>query len=324
MSSKLIKEVEAASTIGISGHIRPDGDCVGSTTGLYHYIRDNYPEKDVKIFLQPFSQGIMDVIDMPVFTPCEDLGDHPFDLFVSLDSSSSDRLGDAESIFKNAKKTVVLDHHKTNTGFGDINIVVPDSCSACEVLFDCLEEEKISLSCAKSIYLGIVHDSGVFKYSAVTGHTMEIAGKLIDKGIDTSYLIDRSFYSKTWNQTKLFARALDKACITEDGMITYTLITREDLAEFDCTCMDTDGIVEQLRLVDTAEIAMFVREDGDSFYKFSLRGKTGIIDVSEIACAHGGGGHYMAAGFNLEGDADAVVSQVLSEIKEKLAAGRRN
>ena len=318
MSSKLLEAVKEAKTIGISGHIRPDGDCVGSTSGFYHYVKENYPDKEVKYFLQPFATGIAEVIDVPPVSSYEEYKDYVFDLFVSLDSSTSDRLGEAEVIFNNAKKTLVLDHHKTNIGFGDINIVVPDACSACEVLYDNLEADKISLSAAKSIYLGIVHDSGVFKYNSVTGHTMEIAGRLMDKGIEISSLIDRSFYAKTWNQTKLFAWALEKASITDDGLITYTLLTLEDLKKYNCTSMDTDGIVEQLRLVDTAEVSIFVRQDGEEEYKFSLRGKIGIVDLSEIATIYGGGGHFMAAGFSVNGKFEDIFPSVLSEIQNRL------
>ena len=317
MSSKLIEAIKKAETIAISGHINPDGDCVGSTSGLYHYILANFPEKKVFYFLQDPAEGIKAVIDMPQTAAYADYQETVFDLFISLDSSTEDRLGDAAPIFDNAKFRFVVDHHKTNIGFGDENVIVADASSACEVLFDLLDEDKINLNCAKSLYLGIVHDTGVFKYSLTSGHTMEIAGKLMDMGIDTAYTIDRSFYEKSWKQTKLFARALDKACLAANGRLSYTVIDKKDLDEFDCTKMDTDGIVEQLRLVNTVEVAMFIRQDGENLYKVSLRAKTGIVDVSEISVMYNGGGHKMAAGFSVEGDIAEIVPTLVEEITKR-------
>ncbi|MBQ8281273.1 MAG: bifunctional oligoribonuclease/PAP phosphatase NrnA, partial [Lachnospiraceae bacterium] len=270
--SSLLDRIEVAETIAISGHVRPDGDCVGSTTGLYRYISENFPEKKVYLTLEKAPDSVQKCIDCSMIMSALELPED-IDLFVSLDCSSLDRLGDAAERFETAKERFVVDHHKTNAFFGDYNEVVPEASSCCEVLYDLLDEERISYKAAVSLYLGIVHDTGGFKYSSTSKHTMEIAGKLLDKGIDSAFIIDTSFYERSWIQNKLMARAISNAQLTEDGFVAYTVISQNDLTEFDATSADTDGIVEQLRLTEGVEIAMFIREDAENAYKVSLRAK---------------------------------------------------
>ena len=315
MTKTLIQAIEEAEKIGITGHIRPDGDCIGSTVGLFNYVRKNYPEKKVMLFLEQIPQEMKNVLDAPEVLNGEDY-DIKFDLFVSLDSSSVDRLGPNQSLFENAGVRYVIDHHKTNTGFGDYNHVIPDASSCCEVLFDLLDYKKMDLGIAAPIYLGIVHDTGVFKYSSTGRHTMEIAGMLLDLGVDSGRIIDGTFYEKSWAQNKLLALALNKAELYHDGFTALTLITRDDLKSVGLTMNDTDGIVEQLRLTRGVEIAVFIREDGDDYYKLSLRSKNGLVDVSKIAVAYSGGGHLRAAGFNATGNIEEIIKNVLSLIEE--------
>ena len=143
---------------------------------------------------------------------------------------------------------------------------------------------------------------------------MEVAGKLVEKGVRGDKIIDGSFYEKTWNQNKLLGIALDKAQLYLDGYVAATVLTREDLKRAGCTLYETDGIVDQLRLTRDVEIAMFVREDGDDFYKFSLRAKNGEIDVSEISVEYKGGGHEMAAGFSAHGKIEVLLKELLESI----------
>lgn len=309
----LLDKIDKAETIAISGHVRPDGDCVGSTTALYHYIKDNYPDKKVYLTLEPAPHSVKKCLNCDMIINADALPDE-IDLFVSMDSSSIDRLGDAQSDFVGAKERIVVDHHKTNTFFGDYNIVFAEAGSCCEVLYNLLEENKITYSVALSLYLGIVHDTGGFKYSSTTSETMNIAGKLLDMGVDSATVIDTSFYEKTWLQNKILARALDNAKMTADGFVAYSVISSKDMSEIGVKASDTDGIVEQLRLTEGVEIAMFLREDAPETYKVSLRSKKGLVDVSEISLLFGGGGHVKAAGFTAYGKLDEIIESILSEI----------
>lgn len=311
----LITEIENAEAIAILGHMRPDGDCVGSTLGLYNYISDNYPGKRVQVYLQNFSDVFM-FLSGADRVKC-DVDEQRYELCVVLDCSDMLRPAEFIRYFETADRTVCIDHHASNTGFGDVRYIEPEASSACEVLYKLLDEDKINAECAECIYTGIVHDTGVFKHSCTGRDTMCIAGALIDKGARPNYVIDETFYRKTFVQNRLLGYALLNMKQYAGGRITYTLLTNDDYADFGATSMDSDGVVDQLRLTSGTEVAVFMYQTGDDEYKFSLRSND-YVDVSTIAASHGGGGHVRAAGFNMSGAADELVRQVISEIEGKL------
>ena len=186
------RQVQTAQTIAISGHMNPDGDCIGSCLGLYTYIVEQYPEKEVTLFLEPVQDKFSFLKYADQITQEKKI-DGPYDLFFSLDCSDTDRLHDFKGYFEEAKYKICVDHHFTNEGFGDLRFIVPDASSTCEVLFDMFDWDKISLECAQDLYMGIVHDTGVFKHTNTTRKTMETAGALLEKGIHSEDIIDRTF-----------------------------------------------------------------------------------------------------------------------------------
>ena len=196
--SDILKDVKS---VGITGHIRPDGDCTGSVLALYNYIVENMPETDVDLYLeQPGSEFYyLKNIDKIKNTP----EDKKYDVFFVLDCSSLDRIEPFISCFNNASKTVCIDHHVSNTGFTDLSKIEPQASSACEVLYGTMDADKISRNVAECIYTGIIHDTGVFKYSCTSKKTMEIAGEMMEKGIDYSDIIDNTFYKKTYVQNQI-------------------------------------------------------------------------------------------------------------------------
>ena len=203
----IIEELGAAKVVGITGHIRPDGDCTGSVLGLYNYLKDNAPDIDVNVYLEQPSDKLsylngFDAIKN-VIEP-----DKKFDAFIVLDCSSIDRIEPFADGFKNADKTICIDHHISNDSFADVNNVIPTASSACEVLYDTFDAGKVSRNTAECIYTGIIHDTGVFKYSCTSLRTMEIAGKMMQMGIDYSDIIDNSFYKKSYVQNQILGRAL--------------------------------------------------------------------------------------------------------------------
>ena len=306
----IIEEIGHAKVIGITGHIRPDGDCVGSTLGLYNYIRKNLPECEVTVYLEKpsdefnYLSGINDIK--------HEAEDKHFDLFVVLDCSSMDRIEPFMSCFENADKTICIDHHISNNSFADVNYVEPQSSSACEVLYTTFDEDKVDKNVAECIYTGIIHDTGVFKQSNTTKHAMTVAGDLIEKGARPYYVIDETFYKKTFAQNKLLGVALGNAIQYADGKITLSVLSKEDFKNTGTTKADTDGIVDQLRITEGTETAVFMYQLDDG-YKVSLRSNS-IVDVSRIAVSHGGGGHIRAAGFSMMGDIREIVSLIVSEI----------
>ncbi len=312
---RLFELIEKQNTIAIVGHIRPDGDCIGSSLGLYNYIMDNYPDKVVNVFLQPindkfkFLKGSSEILNEP--------NNNIYDLSISVDCSDTDRHGEFADVFKSAKKKVCIDHHRSNQGFGDLYYCDPDASSACEVVSRFLEMSNISKSCAECLYMGIIHDTGVLKYSATSEETMYIVGKLIAKGIDTQFIIDETFYKVRYNQNRLTGKALMDAKLYLDGKVIASCISTEIFDEFHATKEDTDGIIDKLRVTEGVEVAILGYQTGENEFKFSMR-SIACVDVSVISVHFGGGGHIRASGFTLEGTYEDSLEKILEMVKEQL------
>lgn len=318
MEEKLEKIVSGAKLIGISGHVHPDGDCVGAVLGCTLYLKKVLGDSvQIYSYLEGISKSLsmlngLENIDTEYHFP-----DRPFDLFISLDCGSSDRLGRCEKAFLEANGKIVFDHHITNAGFGDVNFVYPSASSTCEVIFDFLDEKQIDLSIAEALYVGIMHDTGVFKYSCTSERTMCIVGRLMSKGIDTADLIDRTYFIKSFLQLKTLGFALNKAKLGLDGKLISTVLTLNDLEKLGAAASDTESIVSQIRTTEGVEVAVFIREDEPGLYKFSLR-SNGKVDVAGIAASFGGGGHKLAAGFSIKADLDETFTQISAMVMFQL------
>jgi len=317
--SFLENQIIQSKTVAITGHTRPDGDCVGSCMGLYNYIVENYPDIEVDVYLESVPESYKLVkrseeVKQPTGQP------KAYDLFISLDNSQRDRMtAGVEEWFDMAAVTMNIDHHISNTEFAQINHVVPKASSASEVLYDLLNPEKITLSAAEAIYMGIICDSGVFKYSNTSEHTMQVAGCLLTAGVDSSRWIDEVFYERTYVQAQLLGQALLNSCRVFDNKCIYTIITRKMFDDFHAGHEDLEGIVEQLRLTKGVEVAILISENEIGTSKFSFRSKS-YVDVNQVAALQGGGGHIRAAGCTVHGDLHVALKQFLEVIEGQLSA----
>lgn len=318
MKSFLESQIMESRTVAIVGHTRPDGDCVGSCMGLYNYIKDNYPEIQVDVYLE----SIMDsykIVKRTKEIRQPDGEDKIYDVCICLDTSQKNRMTEgAEPYFDKAKQTINIDHHVSNTGFAGVNHVVSTASSASEVVYDLLNPEKITLAAAEALYMGIICDSGVFKYSSTSEHTMQIAGHLMSIGVDSSRWIDEVFYERTYTQAKLLGQALLNSQTAFDGRCIYTLVDREMFDRFGADRNDLEGIVEQLRLTKGAEVAILMSETEEGTTKFSFRSKR-YVDVNQVAGLYGGGGHVRAAGCTVQGNYKEALKRFLDAIEGQLA-----
>ena len=313
----LLEEIGEAKLIGIAGHIRPDGDCVGSVLGLYNYLNNALSDVKIKIFLEEpskifsFLKGYDDIDSS--FTYEDD-----FDVFFSLDSGDLERIGEAGRFFENAKKSICIDHHISNLGFGNVHLVEPQASSTCEVLSRLFEDEYMDLSVAEALYTGIVHDTGVFQYSNTSKETYEALGRLVSYGVDSSRIIDETFYQKSYVQNQILGRALLESILFMDGKCIASCLDRKLLEFYNVTSKDLDGIVNQLRVTKGVEVAIFMYEIGTLEFKISMR-SNGKVNVSKVATYFGGGGHVRAAGCTMNGTFYDVLNNLSLHIEEQLA-----
>lgn len=308
--------LEGVQTVAIAGHVRPDGDCVGSCLATYNYIKDNYPKIEVALYLQPIP-NIFKFLSRAdeIIHSCEE--DKTYDLFIAQDCGDLKRLGDAAKYFETAKKTICVDHHVSNDNFADENYIFPYASSASELVFELIGEKSITKKIAECIYVGMVHDTGVFQYSCTSAKTMEIAGKLMEMGIDFSKIVDETFYTKTFEQNQILGKALLNSRLLLDGKMIASVITMEEMKQYHVLPKHLDGIVNQLRVTKGVEAAVFLYENEDGSYKVSTR-SNGLVNVAELAVKFGGGGHERAAGFSMEGTPEDLINKVAFEIEKQL------
>lgn len=267
---KMISELKGIRTAAIAGHVRPDGDCVGACMGLYLYLKENYPEIETDIYLEEpkesllFLQGTQNI--QTSYTE-----EKSYDVFFVLDTSVKNRMGVALKAFESAKKTICIDHHISNKGFADVNVIDPNASSASELLYTLLEKEKVTKPVAEALYTGIANDTGVFQYSCTSPKTMRIAAELMETGIAFSKIVDKSFYEKTYVQNQILGRCLMESIMVLDGQCIIGVIRRKDMDFYHVEPKDLDGIVQQLRVTKGVEVAMFLYEQKVQEFKVSLR-----------------------------------------------------
>lgn len=304
-------------TVAIGGHVRPDGDCVGSTLGLYQYIKKCFPKIQVEVYLEdiPESFKAMFPVSEEILHEADEM--KVYDLFIALDCGDARRLGFSAPLFENAKSTLCIDHHVSNVSFADDNYIVPDASSTSELVYNLLDEEQITTEIAECLYLGIVHDTGVFQYSCTSPKTMEIAANLMRKGIRSSEIIDKTFYEKTYAQNQILGRALLESFVFMDGKCIVSYITKKIMDFHGVSPKDLEGIVSQLRVTKGVEVAVFLYEIAPQEYKVSLRA-TGDVDVSKVAGFFGGGGHKKAAGVTMKGTMHEIINNLSEQISAQL------
>lgn len=304
---------QGAKTILIAGHLRPDGDCVGAAAAAYLYLKKIYPEAQISAYVEKVPE-VYRFLDPEHLIFVEKLPEGPVDLFLSLDSSTKDRLGEAERLFDTAGRTACIDHHVSNLGYARENFVEAGSSSACEVLYGLMEEELIDTRIAEAIYIGIIMDTGVFRYSNTSKKTMEIAGSLMEKGVPFWKYIDECFYQRTYTQTQLLGRTLLTSMRLMEGRVIVATVTRRMLEFYGAQTEDIEGIIDQLRVTKGVEVALLLQEIDDQQYKVSMRSNT-FVDVSKIAVYFGGGGHVKAAGCTMRGSLHDVVNNITEHIE---------
>lgn len=315
----LISVCRNAETIGISGHIRPDGDCIGSTCGLWQFLKKVFPDKRIDVRLEKpadiyaFIPGVSDIVT--------DEEDMIYDVFFVIDSVP-DRIGAAEKYFKTAGTKVNIDHHITNPGVGDLCYIDAAASSASELVYDLIREadpegKYMDAGIAETIYLGIIQDCGVFQYSNTSPKTLRMAAELIAYGFDFPKLIDETFYEKSYvqNQVLGFALCNSRRCLS-DAFI-YSIITRKDMETLHAGDHDFEGVVNQLRYTKGVKAAALLHETEEGNYKVSLR-SGGEVDVAKVAATFGGGGHVRAAGCTLCGSHEEMAGKLAAEIEKQL------
>ena len=304
----------APKRIMLCGHKHPDGDCVGAVMGLYHYLNEN-SSCTVVPYLETPIESLQFLTEGFPFRSDDGNGEQ-FDLAIALDASDIERITAGLAAFQQAVEKIVIDHHETNTLFGDRNHVVPDASSTCEVLTALMQEEKIGTDAAAALFTGIVCDSGVFRYDSTTPETLRTAARLIGKGIPFSWIIEHTNVERKYDELKIASAIIHDSVFLPEERFAYAVADRDIQEKYGVFSKDLGNVVTDLNSIADTDAVLFIYWNGER-YKGSLRSKS-AIDVAAIAASLGGGGHIRAAGF----DSDLAPEEIVRAVLEKIRAQR--
>ncbi len=313
IKNDFIAAVAASNNILVCGHIRPDGDCIGSALATRR-ICENLGKKAVAVCDcdKPSSFGFLPEYD-GFCVP----GELEYDLFIAVDCATESRLGKYGDYLSRAKNSICIDHHPTNVGYGKINHIDPSAASTCSILLDIFgDTDLIDKDVATMLYTGLSTDTGHFMHSNTTAKVFSDAAKLCGYGIDVA-CINRAIYcNKPLNRLKLTSRALAGIRLFGEDKIALMKITLNDLDECACTSEDTEGLIDFAKSITGVEIAISICEQVGNIFRVSLR--SAKANVAAVAEKFGGGGHKLAAGCIVKGNEFDVADRVVSAAAREL------
>lgn len=310
------RAISAADRIALACHVGPDGDALGSMLGLA-IAASNAGKRVVASFGSPFvvPPGLS-FLPTDHLVPPGEFPDSP-ELMVTLDAGSAERLGDLGSNASDAEMVIVIDHHATNEGFGDLAVVDPSAAATGELVYRIIEslEWKVTPEVAQCLHTALMTDTGRFSYSNTTSRTLRIAAELIEAGAVPSEISRHVYEEEPFGYLKAVAVAMGRAVLDPDLRVVSTSITEEDLDAAGIDWSDTENLIDLLRMAVEADTAVLAKGHADGRVKVSMRSR-GETDLGALAAAMGGGGHRLAAGFTVEGDIASVIERVLGAIED--------
>ena len=311
---QILKCIKKSKNIVIVTHENPDGDAVGSSLAMYHALKGL--KKNVDIIIPEYAKCFN---ELPGIDEVIKESDKVYDLAISLDAATDKLLNVWVKYFREADQRIVIDHHSTNTMFGDINYVDLSAPACAQVVYMLIKHYrwKITPEIGTCIMAGIITDTGGFQYSGVSKDTFNIAAELLDVGVNISKVYKKVFDTKTKSSFELRRIAIDRMEFLEDGKIAFTYVTNEDERKVNAGVGDYEGIVSEGRSVESVEVSIFLHELKDGEFKISLRSNS-YVNVSDVCIMFGGGGHIRAAGAKMTADPLVIRDKVVNEEKRQL------
>ena len=313
LMDRAVETIHQADSIYIGSHVQPDGDNIGSLLALGMALKKL--NKNVKVL------RVDNIPDYYRFLPNIELIkdyeiENNLDLFIALDSSDMERLGIGGQFAKKANSIINIDHHISNTNFGDINIVSPSAAATGELVYEFIKRLNIEIDVdiATCLYTAISTDTGSFIYSNTSYKTHLIVAELIKIGIDTNYININLYQKKSLERTRLLIDVLKNMEMYLDNRLGIVIVTQEILEKNNAKIEDAEGIISFIRDIDTIETACLLKEISENEVKISLRSKE-WVDVSKICTKFKGGGHKRAAGCTLYMGINEAKDTILKEIK---------
>ncbi len=309
----------------ITVHESPDGDAIGSMLALNAVLETM--NKDVVLYSPDVIPGKLRFLDgwNRITTNTEDIDDKKFDAMIMLDCGDRQRSGDYISNFRTYKSLINIDHHISNNGFGDLNLIDPKVSSTAEHVYSVIQEimnlkhpdKKLSKYVATCLLSALYDDTGGMRYISTTSKTLRIAANLVDLGANCSYVSEHLFFSVSREKMELTSRVLSTLNFEKNNKIAYLLMRLDDLDATGAYSEDSEGLIDFPRAIYGVEVAFLIKEIGTDRYKLSFRSR-GKVDVNEFCSRFGGGGHKVASGCTICGSLNDVIEKIVTPLKEML------
>lgn len=307
----ILEAIDNAETVLICGHVRPDGDCLGSAFALREYCVGMGKTADV-CSPSPIPESYKFLRDSDKF--CKLTRRH-YDLFIAVDCATRDRIGRLDGYFRSADRTICIDHHEGHSGFADINLVRSNASSTCEIVFDILEPTgRITKEIADYLYVGLSTDTGHFMHSNTDSKVLFVAYRLACLGADCHGIATELYRRRSRAKTMLIARSIEAMRFYDGGKVCIVPMTERMLEECGISSNDTEGIIDYAISVDGVEVGVSMCAEKTDEYKVSFRSRG--RHVNEIAAVFGGGGHIYAAGCRICGETEDVIDKILKAIRD--------
>lgn len=316
IASKIAALLKEKQIIAIVSHVMPDGDSVGSMLALYTVLKRM--GKDVDVYSSdPVPEKYAYLPGAQAIKTCCGQENKEYELLIVLDCGSMDRTGNCEWLENSSDISINIDHHGTNSLFANYNLVDTNASATGELIYqiirlmglDILKDEALCL------YTAILTDTGSFRYSNTTSITHQIAGDLINTGIDFGAVYENVYRNYRFQDLKLLGKALNSIELYGDGKIGYMQVLKDDM-EYNGS-ENTSDFIDYVRDIDSVEAAVFIKETSDGELKVSMRSKR-IVDVKSICEKYGGGGHTRAAGCTVKEEIESFKERIISDIEDAL------
>ena len=314
---RILDVLREARTICVAGHIRPDGDCVGSQLGLALALRaegkrvacwnqDSIPQKYK--FLDP--DGVMQ----------KPKRGRKFDAVVATDCASFERLGTVGKAIKHRSLLLNIDHHESNTRYGDLNWISAREPSTGELIYRLLRAARwpITKPIANCLFTAVSTDTGSFQYASTRPGTFHVGGELVTRGADLAKISGEVYESFPLSRARLLKHVYSHFKLTHDNRIAYLRLRQADLSRTGAESNDTEGLIDHIRAIEPVIVACIFEEIGPDLTRISLRSKKASVNVSDICARFGGGGHPAAAGARIAGIPLSIQRRVLAAIKQAI------
>jgi len=318
---RILDIVNESKKICVAGHVRPDGDCIGSQIALTLALRergktvccwneDAVPQKYA--FLDPGH-----VLHKPE-------SGHEFDLVIAADCASFERLGAVGPAVVKRGSLINIDHHESNTRYGDVNWISEDEASTGELIFQLLQaaEWEITPAMADNLFTAVSTDTGSFQYPTTKPGTYQIAGELVGLGAHLDKICNEVYQSFSLQRVRLLKHLYNHFHLTHDNQIAYLWLKKKDFARTGAERNDTEGLIDHIRSIEPVVVACVLEEVEPELTRVSLRSKSAAVNVNDIAAQFGGGGHPAAAGARIAGSPLSTQRRVIAAIRKALDAAR--